>query len=520
MEDSTSLAVSLLNQAIEILRTGKKQTDGLTVMSLSQHREKTAPATHLETTLCLLFQVALIILYGTLVEYDIDADGTSKDQTAGTDAIVGYYPMFQDIHVMMFIGFGFLMTFLRKYAYSAVGFTMMVAALVIQWSILVLGFWHRVFDEHESFHHPIKLNMLALINADFAAAAVLISFGGILGKVTPVELVIIVFFEVIGYGLNESIGVILLKANDIGGSMFIHTYGAYFGLALSFLLGSKRASGHPEAKPNYDHDIFSMIGTVFLWLYWPSFNAGPAKGNAQHRTVINTVLSLCCSCFCTFFYSRYFRHGGKFEMVDIQNATLAGGVAIGASADMVLHPFGAMIIGSIAGMLSTTGFIFVQPFLEKRIGLHDTCGINNLHGMPGILGGIAAAIAAASAGHDEYGDNLEVVFPAGRDPSTQGGYQGAALVVSLGIGLGFGLFTGLVLLAFRRYLRPEIKELALFSDHADWAVPDDFIISATARKASSSGSSAPPALDGITMESAPRVRSETDGIYAGHMTTV
>lgn len=28
---------------------------------------------------------------------------------------------FQDIHVMIFIGFGFLMTFLKRYGYSAVG---------------------------------------------------------------------------------------------------------------------------------------------------------------------------------------------------------------------------------------------------------------------------------------------------------------------------------------------------------------------------------------------------------------
>ena len=31
-----------------------------------------------------------------------------------------YYPLYQDVHVMMFIGFGFLMTFLHKYGFSAV----------------------------------------------------------------------------------------------------------------------------------------------------------------------------------------------------------------------------------------------------------------------------------------------------------------------------------------------------------------------------------------------------------------
>jgi ammonium transporter Rh len=58
--------------------------------------------------------------------------------------------------------------------------------------------------------------------------------------------------------------------------------------------------------------------------------------------------------------------------VHIQNATLAGGVAIGAVADMVTNPAGAVIIGSLAGIISTLGFQYVTPLL-KKIYLHDSC---------------------------------------------------------------------------------------------------------------------------------------------------
>ena len=54
--------------------------------------------------------------------------------------------MFQDVHVMIFIGFGFLMTFLKKYGLSAVSLNMMVSALCIQWTILVSGFLHLNYD--------------------------------------------------------------------------------------------------------------------------------------------------------------------------------------------------------------------------------------------------------------------------------------------------------------------------------------------------------------------------------------
>ena len=39
----------------------------------------------------------------------------------------------------------------------------------------------------------------------------------------------------------------------------------------------------------YTSDLFSMVGTVFLWMFWPSFNgAAAATGEAQHRAILNT----------------------------------------------------------------------------------------------------------------------------------------------------------------------------------------------------------------------------------------
>jgi ammonium transporter Rh len=45
--------------------------------------------------------------------------------------------------------------------------------------------------------------------------------------------------------------------------------------------------------------------------------------------------------------------------VHIQNATLAGGVAVGTSADMMIGIWGAMVIGLVAGTLSVLGYVYV-----------------------------------------------------------------------------------------------------------------------------------------------------------------
>ena len=48
------------------------------------------------------------------------------------------------------------------------------------------------------------------------------------------------------------------------------------------------------------------------------------------------------------------------NIVDAQNACLSGGVAVGAIADLMLQPYGALLIGSFAGMISTVGYQIVQ----------------------------------------------------------------------------------------------------------------------------------------------------------------
>ena len=44
---------------------------------------------------------------------------------------------------------------------------------------------------------------------------------------------------------------------------------------------------------------------------------------------------------------------------DIQNATLAGGVAVGASANLLVNPWGAILIGMIGGIISVLGYTYV-----------------------------------------------------------------------------------------------------------------------------------------------------------------
>ena len=100
----------------------------------------------------------------------------------------------------------------------------------------------------------------SLINADFAAAAVLITFGAMLGRVSPVQLLMIAFVECICFSGNNALNLYIFGAADVGGSMLIHTFGAYFGLAASVALYRKAAKNHPRNSNSYHSDLFAMIG--------------------------------------------------------------------------------------------------------------------------------------------------------------------------------------------------------------------------------------------------------------------
>ncbi|XP_036910517.1 ammonium transporter Rh type A [Sturnira hondurensis] len=395
-------------------------------------------------------EVGMIVLFALFVRYEMDQDllqQSNSTMAPNVDRFTELYPVFQDVHVMIFVGFGFLMTFLKKYGFSSVGINLLIAALGLQWGTLVQGILH---SHGQNIHIGIK----TMINADFSTATVLISFGAVLGKISPVQMLIMTIIEIAVFAGNEHLVAKVFRASDIGASMTIHAFGAYFGLAVAGVLyrpGLRR--GHDNEESVYHSDLFAMIGTLFLWIFWPSFNSAIADaGEKQYKAVINTYFSLAACVLTAYAFSSLMDHRGKLDMVHVQNATLAGGVAVGTCADMGIHPYVAMIIGSVAGMVSVIGFKFLTPIFATKLRIQDTCGVHNLHGLPGVIGGLAG-IGAVALG--------------ATDASTPA-MQAAALGSSIGTAAVGGLITGFIL-KFPIWGQPPDQNC--YDDSVFWEVP-------------------------------------------------
>ncbi len=335
----------------------------------------------------------------------------------------------RSIHIMamLLVGFGFLMVFVKKYGRSAVTATYLLVSTAIPLYFLLSS--RGLFGPSKS------VDIEKLILAEFAAASLLICAGAVLGRLKMIQYLVLGVFFILCYMLNEWIvlagGLGLLKSGfvDTGGSIVIHSFGAIFGLGIIITMTTRKELDEP-IESDAASDRFSMIGSMVLWLFWPSFCAALVSPEQIPHTAVNVVLALCGATIATYFSSLFFRKG-KISIADVANASLAGGVAIGSTCDHAGHPT-AFAIGVLSGVLSVFGFAVIQSKFQKILKSVDTCGVLNLHGWPGLMGGIAAVFVVK-----------------GIDKSIQ--FKGIG--ISIFIALVAGYLTGKILLVFGRRSR-------------------------------------------------------------------
>ena len=114
------------------------------------------------------------------------------------------------------------MTFLKRYSYSAVSLNLVGFCLVILEAILACGWAQQGWG-------PIAIDLPLLIDAAFAAGAGMISFGAVLGKASPSQLLWLLALEVPVYAANAQLVAGRWAALDVGGSITIHAFGGWVG---------------------------------------------------------------------------------------------------------------------------------------------------------------------------------------------------------------------------------------------------------------------------------------------------
>lgn len=250
-----------------------------------------------------------------------------------------------------------------------------------------------------------------------------------------------------------------MKVRPVNSIMMLHIYGAFFGLMLTWIL-YRKGSEEPFEKEKYSHKsgLFSMLGTLFLWMFWPSFNSVLVDDYPQGRklgAVCSTYLSLAVSAVTAASVSAVTSHQGKLSFVQIQSSILAGGVAVGVAMPVVHKPWEAMALGFVGAVVSTLGYKYLKNHMALVFQCHDACSVLTTHGLPGLLGWLTQFLLLK----DIDGHATKIRFAV---------FHITSLFITLSLSLSTGIITGF-LLKWKFWRPPQDRKC--FDDQAFWEFP-------------------------------------------------
>ena len=358
------------------------------------------------------------------IEYNKDKENIISDNIYNETEkeISTYYGLFRDINIMAFIGFSMLHTLTHGNAWTSIAFD--ILSIVISFQISL--FFNLIFENafKESWKSGI-LNFDTFIKAIFNSCAILVSLGAVHGKISHVQYLVLIISETILSSLNFKLCDVKLKIIDTGGGLYIHTFGALFGLAIYIVLfRSKKKRARLTAYnrsniTNYLSNITCFIGVLFLLNYFPSFNAGLAlSDDGRYRAVINTYFSLF----------------GSFS----------GGIIISTFCSVCVDHWAAILIGMLCGLIC----VLLLEYLNKvfaEFGYYDIYNIIVVHCIPGILGAFISSMVIS--GLDRRVDNYYNVLlkDMDRDNHAQAGIQVAAIFITCAISFVGGITVGFLI---------------------------------------------------------------------------
>ena len=173
--------------------------------------------------------------------------------------------------------------------------------------------------------------------------------------------------------------------HDFAGSIVVHAMGGWIALAAVLLLGPRngryRTDGGMQAHPPSSIPFLSL-GAWTLTVGWFGFNVMSAQSveAVSGLVAVNSLMAMVGGILAALLV-------GRNDPGFLHNGPLAGLVAVCAGSD-VMHPLGALVVGSVAGALFVSAFTLTQ----NRWKIDDVLGVWPLHGLCGLWGGIAAGI--------------------------------------------------------------------------------------------------------------------------------
>ncbi len=181
---------------------------------------------------------------------------------------------------------------------------------------------------------------------------------------------------------------------DPGGGILVHQFAAYLGIGVALGIREKRAFEEPMLTSKQSL-AFVWLATMLLFVLWPSFVTALLPLEVNTQVLVNCYLSGFGSIITAYLTCVAVSKKRKVNPLVYTYAMLAGPVA-SSSTLLLATPWISLLIGAVAGILSTLAFLYLNAWLCKKLKVLDVMGVHNLHGIGGWISLLTGAMLAGS----------------------------------------------------------------------------------------------------------------------------
>ena len=230
-----------------------------------------------------------------------------------------------------------------------------------------------------------------------------------MGRVNSFGIFYICLVGVAGYTYLKNFLYQSLAVFDTGKGLVMHTYGAFYGLVISYFI-SKSGLGEKKKQKRdnrYFYQHIAALGFLFLFVLFPILNSVANNETLESKCKIcplredknkNEKIIIMFNSFFAVLGSAsaalLLTWTSKIKFNQIIYCGLAGGVISASIVNFIPYNVVFFVFGFFGALITKLCMEYLTPFLEKY-GLEDGRWSLSMHGIPGLLSAIFSILLAS-----------------------------------------------------------------------------------------------------------------------------
>lgn len=383
--------------------------------------------------------------------------------------------------LFVLVGFGLVLSYYRFGNWLGMATAIVVVAVSVQLAPLLQKFWFSVFISGfgtvnspdsvganiQTFWRHYGLNNIEVSQSMertmfLSCISILTLMTAVVGRLNVNEVLKVTASYQILWNLNYFLLIYLavIKQDfntakftpyhfDRFGTTFNYLFAAFFGLIYVCFLGRQKIPYiHPRNESSRVSLVFCAIGTAFLWAtFMFTYNDVIVySAFGENLTRFNIIWGLTASVLGTYSGSALAGRG-RVGFKEALVGTITGGIVMGGAAPVLDNIGINLMIAFLTGLISGVYMRTLHPRINKN-NIYDTLGLFGPFLISAFIGSIIIAPSTIIWYHNHNITKNGIAQPY---PFSLAGWQLVYAGISAALGLGGGLFAGILSICDKNY---------------------------------------------------------------------